>query len=870
MAMACVVLCGVAARDGRAAQPRLFAVDHAALVSRADLHFDSPATRSEEGMPVGNGRTGTLVWTTPDALFMQINRNDVFATDSRTHSFVQAHTDYASGCAYVDVRFDDPAREVFAAREASTQHLSVYDGVMSVNGDGVSVRMVAWQRGDVIAIEVDDRRPTPSPIHVDLRMLRYANPYLRGTPNDLAQRHAAAVQTNAHTALMRLETREDGKIALVQEFREGEYYNASAVLAAVVGRGAKASYYNESTVRLTAAPGKGKFTILIGSAATFDPQADVAAAAAGQIDSAPKDGFDALVEDNRSGWRDFWSRAFVRLHSDDGAADEIEKNYTYFLYVMASSSRGEWPARFGGMLWYTNGDLRAWGSLFWWANQSCYYNGLAPANRFELLDPTFALYTRMAPACETAAREQWGSRGLWIPETTFFSGPEPLPRDIASEMQDLYLLRKPWSECSDRFKEYARTVYSFSSRWNWIAQGGRWENGRWVADDKGAPPFGHVTHIFGTTAKIAHLFWERYEYTLDRAWLRDRAYPMLKGTVEFYRNFPNLKKESADGKYHIYHTNSNEPAWGVKDSDEDISALRGTIGPLVRASEILGVDEDLRPVWREFLENLATIPTTDDADALKPDDYSGPRTWCKGRRPAVKGGGIRPDGNTLPQWNFELCHLESADAGARELANSTFDAYFREGVGPETRVGTLSRLPIAAAQLGRAEAVRYMLPAQLRASDASRDGAPGLLRNRMALREGPGATECERLGRVAEALHAALLHSAPPAPGGEPVVRVFPAWPKQWDADFTLLARGNFLVSASIEKGEVRAVEIESRSGGELRVRNPWPGKTLALQRGGDESSREVSGDILRIPTAAGEIIGLVPTGSPWVQRNVS
>src|SRR5437899_3195547 len=35
----------------------------------------------------------------------------------------------------------------------------------------------------------------------------------------------------------------------------------------------------------------------------------------------------------------------------------------------------------------------------------------------------------------------------------------------------------------------------------------------------------------------------------------------------------------------------------------------------------------------------------------------------------------------------------------------------------------------------------------------------------MALREGPGATECKRLGRVAEALHAALLSSAPPPPG---------------------------------------------------------------------------------------------------------
>jgi hypothetical protein len=853
--MAAVLLWSLAA--GGAATGRLFDIDRAALVSRADLHYDKPATRSEEGMPVGNGRMGTLVWTTPAALRMQINRNDVFATDSRTHSFLQASTEYGSGCAYLDVQLADSGPDVFTD-QGFEQHLSVYDGVCSVKGKGVTARVLVWHERDVMAIEIEDRRPAPQPIQVDLRMLRYANPYLRGTGNDLARRHAGAIVTNAHTALMRLSVRDDGRVALMQEFREGEYYCASAVAIAVVGREAKASYYNDSTVRLSAAPSAAKFTILIAAAATFDAKQDVEQAAVANIDAIPKEGFEPLLEDNRAWWRDFWSRSFVRLHSDDGQADEIEKNYNYFLYVMASSSRGEWPARFGGMLWYTNGDMRAWGSLFWWANQSCYYNGLAPSNHPELVEPMLALYTRIMPACEEAAKQQWGSRGLWIPETTFFNGPEPLPPDIAAEMRELYLLRKPWEQRSEAFTRYAQTVCSFSSRWNWMAQGGHFELGRWIADDKGHPPFGHVTHIFGTTAKIAHLFWERYEYTLDRAWLRDRAYPMLKGTVEFYRNFPNLRKES-DGKYHLYHTNSNEPAWGVKDSDEDLSALRGTIGPLVRASEILDVDSDMRPVWREFLQNLASIPTTDDADALKPDDYTGPRTFAKGRRPAIKAGGVRPDGNTLPQWSFELCHLESADAAMLALANSTFDSYFRGEIGPETRVGTLSRLPIAAAQLGRAEAVRYLLTAQLRAGDAARGNAPGIMRNRMALREGPGATECERLGRVAEALHAALLHSAPPTPGGEAIVRVFPAWPKEWEAQFTLLARGNFLVSASMKDGVIGPVKFESRSGGELRLRNPWPGKTIAIRRSGAASVGEIAGDVLKIPTDAGEIITLSP-----------
>ena len=71
----------------------------------------------------------------------------------------------------------------------------------------------------------------------------------------------------------------DGKIVLTQEFREAGFYDSSAVAIAVVGREATADYANESTVRLLVSPGKGKFTILISSAASFDQKHDVVAPA---------------------------------------------------------------------------------------------------------------------------------------------------------------------------------------------------------------------------------------------------------------------------------------------------------------------------------------------------------------------------------------------------------------------------------------------------------------------------------------------------------------------------------------------------------------------------------------------------------------
>src|SRR5205814_3095348 len=115
------------------------------------------------------------------------------------------------------------------------------------------------------------------------------------------------------------------------------------------------------TVQLSAAAGNGKFAILISGAASLDRRDGdgVGTKASNALDEAVAKGFDRLAEETQSWWHDFWSRGFVYMHSPDGQADFVEANYTYFLYLMAASSRrGAYPPRFGGMLWYTNGDMR--------------------------------------------------------------------------------------------------------------------------------------------------------------------------------------------------------------------------------------------------------------------------------------------------------------------------------------------------------------------------------------------------------------------------------------------------------------------------------------------------------------------------------
>jgi hypothetical protein len=178
------------------------------------------------------------------------------------------------------------------------------------------------------------------------------------------------------------------------------------------------------------------------------------------------------------------------------------------------------------------------------------------------MQPLFNLYSGMYQACETAAWQQWGSKGINLPESVFFDGPEVLPDSIAAELQDLLLERKAWIDISPEFKKFAATRHVHSSRWNW--------------KDRDWLPYGSTTHIFSSGAKIAYLYWLRYQYTMDEQWLRSRAYPMIKGVAEFYRNYPKFGK-GPDGRYHIRNVNNGEPVVGATDTIEELTAIRGML-----------------------------------------------------------------------------------------------------------------------------------------------------------------------------------------------------------------------------------------------------------------------------------------------------
>ena len=98
------------------------------IVSKSDLHYQGPTERRESGLPLGNGRMGSLLWSTSSSIRFQINRDDVYANGCATNSFTEIDTDYATGCGFVDIDLVDFGEDVFSENDTK-QHLNIYDGL---------------------------------------------------------------------------------------------------------------------------------------------------------------------------------------------------------------------------------------------------------------------------------------------------------------------------------------------------------------------------------------------------------------------------------------------------------------------------------------------------------------------------------------------------------------------------------------------------------------------------------------------------------------------------------------------------------------------------------------------------------------------
>jgi hypothetical protein len=777
------------------------------LVSQSDLVYSAPATVPVAGHPIGNGRMGTMVWTTPGAIHFQINRVDVFAVNKH-HIALPQHgaTDYCGTCAKVSLEVGGAP---FVDGDRFEQRLSLYGAEETIRGEDVRVRCFVSAASDVLALEVGDDRPEPQPLRLVVSKWR---------PDQLVN--------GEHVANLDLHARGEAAV-LAQTFREGDYSCQSAVAARISAPDVVADRADDRSLVLTAPARRGRTLVLISSTASRGAGIDLTEQAVAALDAAAAQPYQDLREPHVAWWAEFWARSFVHISTPDPVAQRAERARNLLLYVMGSSSRGALPPKWNGSIFSVNGDARTWGAEYWvWTTEMPYFP-LHAAGCSDLADPFFDMYVAQLPDCRQAARQRWASEGAHFGETMPFDGPAVLPEDVAEEFRGVFIGGKPAADLSPR----ARRLGQYDGSLTILCTGGELAAGRYT----------YVSHVCSSGAELAVHAWWRYRYTGDREWLATHAYPLLRDTAEFYRG---LVTRGTDGLYHIQGTNVHEDFWGVTDSIMDLAAIRGTVPLAIRAAEILRRDRKLCDGWRELLTNLAPYPTGSDprAKALTGGALA-EDVWAAGYRGDVDGQHNPEDVWLNPVFPFEDWTLETRDPATDRVVQRALDLAPRHRrVLAGEALNTAIRTPIAAIRAGRATDLPAILSAYWDAFTP--------LPNGFSLFEGQDAHSVEHLGLLTMTLQEALLQSVAPRPGEPEVISVFPAWPGDWDAEFRLLARGGFMVHSRYAAGAVELVEVHSRRGETCRLRNPW-GKRCRLESASGPT-REFEGEVVIFHTVPG------------------
>jgi alpha-L-fucosidase 2 len=122
---------------------------------------------------------------------------------------------------------------------------------------------------------------------------------------------------------------------------------------------------------------------------------------------------------------------------------------------------------------------------------------------------------------------------------------------------------------------------------------------------RGSAPINHANHGIWVTggAWLSDHLWERYLFTLDRAFLSERAYPVMKGAAVFFLDF--LIEDPKTGWLISSPSNSPEQGGLVAGPTIDHQIIRELFGNVIEAGRILGVDEDLRSELAAKRERIA-------------------------------------------------------------------------------------------------------------------------------------------------------------------------------------------------------------------------------------------------------------------------
>jgi hypothetical protein len=350
------------------------------------------------------------------------------------------------------------------------------------------------------------------------------------------------------------------------------------------------------------------------------------------------------------------------------------------------------------------------------------------------------------------------------------------------------------------------------------------------------------------TPWVVQSLWWHYLYTMDKGFLRERAFGPIREAVQFLNAY--MRRPDAHGpqwnddKFHIYptvvpelHGLKADPAFSA-DCNVDLTLAKFVFKAYLEACKVLDLETQegaLMKDVREILDHFPDYPT-------KPSRFG--RVFV-----SAAGEDVEQVYNTpnplMPVFPGEDLGLGSPKQQL-EVALNTWRSHRNEG-GNELVFLNLQGARLGALDLGQFKRqVDYCLMPNGTCAD-------------MVLQAGGRYQDDTDYGFMARmgiwfenlALPVVVNECLLQSYTGQ--LRLFANWPKDREAQFQdLRAVGAFLVSAKWSKGRAEWIRVQAEVGGPLRIINPWPGQAEVVR---GDSKVVLSGQLLEIATEPGEII---------------
>jgi alpha-L-fucosidase 2 len=122
---------------------------------------------------------------------------------------------------------------------------------------------------------------------------------------------------------------------------------------------------------------------------------------------------------------------------------------------------------------------------------------------------------------------------------------------------------------------------------------------------RGTAPINASNHGIWVTggAWLCHHLWERYQFTQNKNFLKNKAYPIMKEAAVFFNSF--LITDPKTGWLISAPSNSPEQGGLVAGPTMDHQIIRDLFKNVIAASELLNVDESFRNTLKEKYKRLA-------------------------------------------------------------------------------------------------------------------------------------------------------------------------------------------------------------------------------------------------------------------------